>query len=116
MPPTLKGDGDDDGGGGGSGDDDDADALEPFLGLSWEPLGLCWGLDWGRGWSQGQGQGKSDSPFKLWRSVLARLLSPPQNVLRTFCGLNEMFLEQFWLRLSCCNTSDLCSKNIAFTN
>ena len=36
------------------------------------------------------------------------------NVLRTFCGSHEMFLEHFWLGLSCFNTSDLCSKNIVF--
>eukprot|EP00959_Pyramimonas_sp_CCMP1952_P424124 8883706-Pyramimonas_sp.AAC.1 len=38
-------------------------------------------------------------------------IAPPSNVLRTSCGSHEM-LDNFWLGLSCFNTSGLCFKNM----
>eukprot|EP00959_Pyramimonas_sp_CCMP1952_P234439 4898652-Pyramimonas_sp.AAC.1 len=32
-------------------------------------------------------------------------IGPPSTVLRAFCWFRDMFLEYFWLGLSCSNTS-----------
>eukprot|EP00959_Pyramimonas_sp_CCMP1952_P200021 4183615-Pyramimonas_sp.AAC.1 len=43
-------------------------------------------------------------------STIGRERRVPKHVLRTVCGLHDMFLEHVWLRWSCFSTSGSCSK------